>query len=301
MSSPREIVDIRLARGEINLEEHERIVSILDANAVKEAAKALTEFRRHQSSNVSSSIKIGAIHPEKPSETNVPPKSTKTWKWLLFGLLSLVLFIVIVMVADDDSSSNGEGSAASDPKRSTGRWVFSDDSTSSRTRRYVSLVASQSTGSSQTTIRMSCTKNGMGVEVIWGEPLKNLYPNESVPTATRVFAKFGNSAVWDMAWQPVSNSTVTREPSVQLDISSNIDSAIFSLLGMESISKKNKDMFDWTPEQFFNRMAKQEHVSKNPILKLSAKTAGNQNLTSVFDLTGFNEIAKQKFGGVCVR
>lgn len=144
--------------------------------------------------------------------------------------------------------------------------------------------------------------DGMDIEVMWGAPMKNMYPDASMPTATRVFAEFGGAAKWDMGWQPSSDGFITRAPGVQLDVGSSLDSFIFSILGMDSISKSNKEMFNWSAEQFFNRMAKQAHSSsENHLLRLSARNTSNRKLTLEFDLTGLNESANQHFKGVCVK
>ena len=70
-------------------------------------------------------------------------------------------------------------------------------------------------------------------------------------------AKFGESNVWEMGWHPTSDGLSTRNPGVQLDIASGIDSLIFKMLGMENISKRNAEMFNWTAEEFVTRIEKQ--------------------------------------------
>ncbi len=284
MNSPREIADERLAQGEIGLEEHARLIELLGTAEKPNLEANTTRVEQPETAYQARAVKSPTTRPL------VATMATRSYAWLWWLLGGVGVFIALVAIGEKQVS------------RKQGNWAFIDESSSSKTRRYLTLLESGSTNTySKTTLRVACMSDGMDVEVMWGAPMKNMYPDKSVPTSTRVSAQFGDSAVWDMGWQPSSDGFVTRAPGVQLDVASGIDSFLFSLLGMDSISKKNKEMFNWTAEQFVNRIAKQAHSSsENHFLRLSAKNTSNSKLTLKFDLTGFNELANQHFKGVCI-
>jgi len=211
------------------------------------------------------------------------------------GRVDDALSILSKAVAPYCSSTPEAKKPDSSPK---GKWVASG----SDTRRYLSLNSEQVDGGSDSRLQISCTSSGMNVEVTWNTPIKNIYPSASVPAANRIMVQFGQSSAWETGWHPSSKGYVTSAPGVQLDLASGIDSAIFSLLGMDNISKRNKEMFDWTAEQFVSRIAQQaDPSSQDNYLILRTRGANNAQVNSIYDLTGFNSQANKYFKGVCTR
>jgi len=123
--------------------------------------------------------------------------------------------------------------------------------------------------------------------------MKNMYPESSNQEAVRVSAKFGQADWKTLAWSLSRDRFVTYPPTAFNSNGSGVDSAIFSLLGMDTISKRNSAMFEWNARSFVNLVRGNNH------LVLSARDSSNRDVTLNIDLTGYSETARQHFGSRC--
>jgi hypothetical protein len=150
-------------------------------------------------------------------------------------------------------------------------------------------------------MRVGCRGSRLNLEVVWGVPLKNIYPRSSVPAAAKAYATFGTGRVWETGWTPYKNGLITRPPNIQNTVASGVDSLIFSMLGMDSISEENAEMFNWTASEFVNKIANHAAMQGDEkYLKLTSTTVDNDQVNLTFDLRGFNEMANQHLNGRCI-
>ena len=128
---------------------------------------------------------------------------------------------------------------------------------------------------------------------MWGKPMKNMYPEASNQEAVRVSVKFGQSGWETLAWAMTNDRFVTFPPTAFNSIGSGLDSAIFSLLGMDKISQRNSEMFDWSARSFVSQ------IRRNDSLVVSARDSSNRDVTLNVDISGYSELARKHFGSQC--
>lgn len=173
-------------------------------------------------------------------------------------------------------------------------WVHDSPIENGVRRNYLYNFASTALGSyANPFLRVACGSDGVNVAIMWGKPMKNMYPESSNQEAVRVSAKFGQADWQTIAWSLSRDRFVTYPPTAFNSIGSGVDSAIFSLLGMDTISKRNSAMFEWNARSFVNL------VRSNNKLVLSARDSSNRDVTLNIDLTGYRESARKHFSSRC--
>lgn len=194
--------------------------------------------------------------------------------------------------------STGEPATSqpAEPSRqvATSRWVHDSPVENGVRKHYLYNFASTALGNyANPFLRVECKSSGVNVVVMWGKPMKNMYPESSNQEAVRVDAKFGRSGWKTLAWALSGDRFVTYPPTAFNAVGSGVDSAIFSLLGMDSISKRNSAMFAWNARSFVNQL--RSHDS----LVLSAQDSSNREVKLNIDLAGYRELSQQHFAGRC--
>lgn len=144
-------------------------------------------------------------------------------------------------------------------------------------------------------LEVSCYNGALDVHVYWNQPMRNMYPEASVPTATRVTAYIGDMQPWQMAWTHERGGRISGVPRTQLSISSGIDSAIFGLLGMDNLAERNSEMFEWNAATFVGRLARESSELPGGAVRLSAKDSVGRSINASFRLAGLADMVRQEF------
>ena len=235
----RQTLDIRLASGEIDANEHQKLLEII---------------KKSRQAEMSEPTMDGHIEgfDETLEEMRGDSKSSSTSKLVWIGA-ALCLFAGLVLV----NMIPGGGSVKSSSLRSS--W-------SSSGTNYLGgaggSVRSSSTGSEGNVLEFACSGSDLVVHMYWGQSMRNIYPDSSVPTAAKVTARFSSGNSWEMGWTHERDGRISGEPKTQLGISSTIDSAIFSLFGLDGVSSRNSKMFDWNAIELLRRMINEENKSR---------------------------------------
>ena len=94
-----------------------------------------------------------------------------------------------------------------------------------------------------------------------------------------------------MAWTHERGGLISGVPKVQLGASSFIDSAIFSLLGLDGMASRNKEMFDWTAFGLLKKMVSTESSASDSVVQFASRDSMGRNIYASFKLTGLSQHA----------
>jgi len=177
-----------------------------------------------------------------------------------------------------------------------GAW---ESSSSTYLGRNAASIRTVSAGSRGNVLEFTCSGGSLDANIYWQQEMKNMYPDASVPTATRISARFSSGSTWDMAWTHERGGRISGVPKVQLGASSTIDSAIFSLLGLDGMASRNKEMFNWTAFGLLKKMVSNESTVSDSVVQFASRDAIGRNIYASFDLAGLSQQAANTLKG-CV-
>ena len=262
----RQTLDIRLASGEIDANEHQKLLEIINKSRLAEMSEQATDGHIEEFDETSD---------ELPGDNKNSSTSKLVW---IGAALCLVAGLVLV------NSIPGGGSVKSSAFRSS--W---NSSGTNYLGGVGGSVRSSSTDSKGNVLEFTCSGRDLVVHMYWGQSMKNIYPDASVPTATKVTARFSSGNSWDMGWTHEQDGRVSGVPKTQLGISSTIDSAIFGLLGLDGIAKKNSQMFDWHALELLQRMINEEKKSTDGLVQFVSRDTIGRNITATFKIRGLTK------------
>jgi len=137
-------------------------------------------------------------------------------------------------------------------------------------------------------IRIGCYDDGMGVTLYWGAVLKDLYPSGEA-NAVRVTMRFDSTEPMDTGWAVSDNFSTTFAPGAGLAAVSGLGELLIS----ELVPIRSAVSFNWTPERLYKIML----AGSRMVLRASNRSGGD--VTLIFDLSGFYDVASSNFRSSC--
>jgi len=198
---------------------------------------------------------------------------TQMSQWVRRSVLRISLGSLVGVCAGFGGSASGN----------VGSW---EASKSTYLNQSGASVRSVSVGSEGNVLEFTCKGGSLDAHMYWQQSMKNMYPDASVPTATRVTASFSSGATFDMAWTHERDGRISGVPKTQLGISSNLDSAIFKMLGLDGMASRNKELFNWTAFSLLQKMVSAESASSENVVRFAARDAIGRNIYASFHLAG---------------
>ena len=187
------------------------------------------------------------------------------------------------------------------PAKSTGSnllrksWIYNEEQTFSGPRKYLLSTPTEATGNyAAAHLRVSCEQSDMAVEVMWGTPMKNAFPN-STQDGVIVNAQLGETSPWRMGWSPDSDFYRTRQPTTSISIGGSIDSLIFGALGVD-----HKNEFNWTPRDLSRKLYKESaNRGSSSSITLRARAKAGHLVALKFDLHNYKNMVDARFPSNC--
>ena len=174
-------------------------------------------------------------------------------------------------------------------------WIYNEEQTFNGPRKNLISTPTEATGNyAAAHLRVSCDQSDMAVEVMWGTPMKNAFPN-STQDGVIVNAQLGKTSPWRMGWSPDSDFYRTRQPTTSISIGGSIDSLIFGALGVD-----HKNEFNWTPRDLSRKLYKESaNRGSSSSITLRARAKAGHLVALTFDLQNYKNMVDARFPANC--